>query len=106
MDCGENDTNLNYVSYLRKLTSLNPSRLVVEVRGLYIYRLDPSSLTFRVFNYKPIGTRTRNMLKLRWADCVVDDFKVLTVTNWRTVAKVEIETRGFQSLSLPYLLAE
>ncbi|GFX43322.1 hypothetical protein TNCV_2390301 [Trichonephila clavipes] len=41
----------------------------------HICRMDPSSLTFRIFNYKPIGTRTDSRPKLRWADCVEDDSK-------------------------------
>ncbi|GFS73798.1 endonuclease-reverse transcriptase [Trichonephila clavipes] len=53
----------------------------------HICRMDLSSLAFKIFNYKPIGTRTRGRPKLRWADCVEDDFKVLKVTNWRTIAK-------------------
>ncbi|GFV24399.1 hypothetical protein TNCV_2005821 [Trichonephila clavipes] len=31
--------------------------------------------------------RTKGRSKSRWADCVEDDFKVLRVTNWKTVAK-------------------
>ncbi|GFX95712.1 hypothetical protein TNCV_4886381 [Trichonephila clavipes] len=41
----------------------------------------------QVFNYKPIGTRNRSSPKLRWADSVEFDLKVLRVTNWRTVAE-------------------
>ncbi|GFS51257.1 hypothetical protein TNCV_3533311 [Trichonephila clavipes] len=48
----------------------------------HICRKDPSSLTFRIFNYKPIETRTRARPKLRWADCVEDD---------GTVAKRSVE---------------
>ncbi|GFX51978.1 hypothetical protein TNCV_3063951 [Trichonephila clavipes] len=55
--------------------------------------MDLSSLTFEMFNYKPIGTRTRDRPKLRWADCVEDDFKVLRVTNWRTVAKWRLKLK-------------
>ncbi|GFY11550.1 hypothetical protein TNCV_4230191 [Trichonephila clavipes] len=47
----------------------------------HICRTDTSCLTFRIFNYKPIGTRTRGRHKLRWADCVEDDFKVLKVAS-------------------------
>ncbi|GFV67967.1 transposable element Tcb1 transposase [Trichonephila clavipes] len=45
--------------------------------GGHICRMDPSSLTFRIFNYKSIGTKTKGRPKLRWADCVEDGFKVL-----------------------------
>ncbi|GFX81924.1 liprin-alpha-4 [Trichonephila clavipes] len=44
--------------------------------AVHICRMEPSSLTFRIFNYKPIGTRIRGRPKLRWADCVEHDFKV------------------------------
>ncbi|GFT57511.1 hypothetical protein TNCV_803681 [Trichonephila clavipes] len=50
----------------------------------HIYHMDPSSLTFRIFNYKPIRTKTKGRPKLRWADCEENDFKILRVTNWRS----------------------
>ncbi|GFW51605.1 uncharacterized protein TNCV_4212811 [Trichonephila clavipes] len=61
----------------------------VEIGGITIYR--PFG-EFRRANsychlYKPIGTRNRGRPKLRWAGCVVKDFKVLVVTNWRTFAR-------------------
>ncbi|GFX19230.1 hypothetical protein TNCV_3013741 [Trichonephila clavipes] len=54
-------------------------------------RMNPSSLTFRIFNYSPIGTKTRGKPKLRWADCEGDDLKVLRMTNWRTEWKKILE---------------
>ncbi|GFW69507.1 hypothetical protein TNCV_488531 [Trichonephila clavipes] len=45
----------------------------------HICRMDPSSFRFRIFNYKPIQTRTRDGPKFRWANCVGNDFKVLRV---------------------------
>ncbi|GFW01451.1 hypothetical protein TNCV_5031011 [Trichonephila clavipes] len=33
----------------------------------------------RLFNYKPIGTRTRSRSKCRWTDCAEDDIKVLSL---------------------------
>ncbi|GFW75318.1 hypothetical protein TNCV_4189721 [Trichonephila clavipes] len=56
----------------------------------HICHMDPLSLTFRIFHYKLIRNRTRDRPILRWADCVEDDFKVLRVTDWKTVAKQEI----------------
>ncbi|GFX47633.1 hypothetical protein TNCV_3016521 [Trichonephila clavipes] len=55
--------------------------------------MDLSSLTIRerIFNYKPIETRTNGRPKLRWVDCVEEDSKVLRVTNWGTVAKLRSE---------------
>ncbi|GFX34313.1 hypothetical protein TNCV_3226601 [Trichonephila clavipes] len=35
----------------------------------------------------------RGRSKLRWADCVKDDFEVLRVINWRTVAKRRSERK-------------
>ncbi|GFU21250.1 hypothetical protein TNCV_9121 [Trichonephila clavipes] len=46
----------------------------------YICRMEHSSLALRIFNYNPIGTRTRGRPKLRCAD-----FKVLrSVTKRRS----------------------
>ncbi|GFU92270.1 hypothetical protein TNCV_1338511 [Trichonephila clavipes] len=71
--------------------------------------MDPTFLTFRIFNYKPIGTETRlqkALTKLIWADCVEDDFKILRVTNWVTVAKRRLEWKRFleKALAHPGLL--
>ncbi|GFW94354.1 hypothetical protein TNCV_1432891 [Trichonephila clavipes] len=63
--------------------SLNPSRWVVCGPHL---PYKPPSLTFRIFNYKPVGTRTRGRFKLRLADWGKDDFKVLRENYWRIVA--------------------
>lgn len=52
----------------------------------HICRMDPSSLTYRIFNHKPIGTRKRGRPKLRWTDCVEEDLKILGVKNWKTTA--------------------
>ncbi|GFW85955.1 hypothetical protein TNCV_1967631 [Trichonephila clavipes] len=62
--------------------------------------VDPS------INYRPFGTRTRGRPKLRWADCVEDNFKVLRVTNWRTVAKRRLEWKRIleKALAHPRLL--
>ncbi|GFW45236.1 hypothetical protein TNCV_4733441 [Trichonephila clavipes] len=59
-----------------------------------------------IFNYKPIGTRTRGRPKLRWADCVENDFKVLRLTNWTTVAKRRLEWKRVleKALAHPGLL--
>ncbi|GFT52613.1 hypothetical protein TNCV_3765171 [Trichonephila clavipes] len=46
--------------------------------------MDPSFLTFRIFNYKPIRTKTKGRPKLRGVDCEENDFKILRVTNWRS----------------------
>ncbi|GFU18711.1 hypothetical protein TNCV_1352711 [Trichonephila clavipes] len=62
---------------------------------------------FRIFNSKPTGTRTRSRPKFRWTDCLEDDFKVLTVTKWRTVAKLRSDwKRVFEkALAHPGLLS-
>ncbi|GFY17427.1 hypothetical protein TNCV_658401 [Trichonephila clavipes] len=86
MDYGDNDINLNYIRYLRKCGYHIKSIKIGRLRfASHIYRMEPSSLTFGIFNFKPIGTRTRGWPKLRWDDCVEDDFKVLRVTNKITV---------------------
>lgn len=60
----------------------------------HVCRMDPSSLTSRIFNYKPISNRSRGRPKLRWTDCVEEDFNVLKVTNWRTVASQRTRWRN------------
>ncbi|GFS89112.1 hypothetical protein TNCV_1258641 [Trichonephila clavipes] len=83
INCGDNDIILNYTSYLRKrchkFIKIGRLRFVG-----HICHMDSSSLTFRINSYKTIEIRTGGRLKLRWVDCVEDDFKVLRVTNWRT----------------------
>ncbi|GFT86931.1 hypothetical protein TNCV_4300551 [Trichonephila clavipes] len=41
--------------------------------------MDSKSLKFRMVNYIPIGNSGR--VKLRWDDCMEDDFKFLRMTN-------------------------
>ncbi|GFV13927.1 transposable element Tcb2 transposase [Trichonephila clavipes] len=66
------------------------------------------SMRRRIFSYKPIGTRTRGWLLLRLADCVKDDFKVVRVTNWRSVAKRRTEWNRVleKGLAHPELLCQ
>ncbi|GIX88331.1 hypothetical protein CEXT_759361 [Caerostris extrusa] len=61
----------------------------------HICRMDPSSFTFRIFNYILFGTRTRGMPKLRWADCVKADFsfKCYYLENCRK-AEISMEEEG------------
>lgn len=59
----------------------------------HLCRLNPSSLTSRVFHFKPIGTRTRGRPRLRWVDCVDEDLKIIKVVNWRTVSGKRSEWR-------------
>ncbi|GIX94386.1 hypothetical protein CEXT_756671 [Caerostris extrusa] len=65
--------------------------------------MDPLSPTFKIINYIPFGTRTRGCLKLRWTDCVEVEFKVLRVTNWKTVAKQRSEWKKFHGKTWPTL---
>ncbi|GFX50660.1 hypothetical protein TNCV_2722461 [Trichonephila clavipes] len=70
----------------------------------HICRMNFTSLMFRILNYKPIGVRTRVRPKLRWADCV-EDFIVLKVTKWRTVAKQRSEWKRVLGSGVTYTLA-
>lgn len=68
----------------------------------HLCRLNPSSLTSRVFLFKPIGTRTRGRPKLRWMDCVNEDFKKLRVTNWISLSKKRSEWRKILKKALAH----
>ncbi|GFW80851.1 uncharacterized protein TNCV_3779311 [Trichonephila clavipes] len=72
----------------------------------HICRMDLSSLMLRSFNYKPIGTRTRDRPILSWVDCAEDHLKVLRVTNWKTVDKRRSEWKRVlgKALAHPGLL--
>ncbi|GIY32315.1 hypothetical protein CEXT_453361 [Caerostris extrusa] len=61
----------------------------------HICRMDPSSLTFRIFNKVPSGTRTKGRPKLRQTDCVEADFRGLRITNWKPAAKQTLEWKKF-----------
>ncbi|GIY53473.1 hypothetical protein CEXT_628761 [Caerostris extrusa] len=57
----------------------------------YICKMNASSLTFRIFNSIALGITTCGRPKLRWADCIEADFKVLRITNWKIIAKQRLE---------------
>ena len=52
----------------------------------HLCRMNLDTPTLRNFRFKPIGTRARGRLKLRWIDCVDEDFGILKVKNWRSVS--------------------
>ncbi|GFU20015.1 hypothetical protein TNCV_1191621 [Trichonephila clavipes] len=71
--------------------------------------MDPTSLTFRIFNCKLIWIRTRGRPKVRWADCVEDDFKDLrrhldAFTRGRIIGKLE-EGRSVTSVAAEFRIA-
>ncbi|GFX69923.1 hypothetical protein TNCV_2079031 [Trichonephila clavipes] len=97
------------ISYIFKEKDVIKSIKIGSLRFAgHICCMNPSSLTFRIFNYKPIGIRTRGRPKLRWAGCVEDYFKVLRVTNWRTAAKRRLEWKRVleNALAHPGLLCQ
>jgi hypothetical protein len=53
----------------------------------HIQRMDTSRTAKRIFEWKPIGTRSLGRLRLRWLDDVCDGLKVLKVRNWKELAK-------------------
>ena len=57
----------------------------------HICRMQPSSLTYRIFNFKVLGNRARGRPKLRWSDCITNDFQILKIKNWQTIAKRRVE---------------
>ena len=53
----------------------------------HLCRMAESRTTKKIFSARPFGTRKRGRPKLRWLDCVEKDFKILRVTNWRSLAR-------------------
>jgi hypothetical protein len=68
----------------------------------HLCRMNPDSLTSRVFHYKPIGTRARGRPKLRWIDCVNEDFGTLKVRNWRSISKSRSEWKKILKKALAH----
>ncbi|GFY15386.1 hypothetical protein TNCV_1571971 [Trichonephila clavipes] len=91
MDCEGND-KFELHKVFKEANVLKSIKLSQLRYACDICRIDPSSSTFRICNYKPIGTRGRP--KLRWTDCVEDAFKVLKVTNRKTAPKRRLEWKG------------
>ncbi|GIY07794.1 hypothetical protein CEXT_755641 [Caerostris extrusa] len=65
----------------------------------HICRIDPSSLTFRMFNYIPFGIRTRGRPKLRWTECVDEDLKVLRVGKNFRIVEIGMEEGSREGLA-------
>ncbi|GIX94191.1 hypothetical protein CEXT_51781 [Caerostris extrusa] len=71
----------SYVDIIKFIT-------IVRLRfANHISRMDPSFLTFKIFNFISIVIRIRGRPKLRWTNCMEEDFKMSGVANWRTIAR-------------------
>ena len=52
----------------------------------HVLRMEEGRTTKRIFQARPTGSRKRGRPKLRWEDCLENDFRALNVRQWRTVA--------------------
>ncbi|GFW01331.1 hypothetical protein TNCV_5029841 [Trichonephila clavipes] len=49
--------------------------------------MSPERATLKIFNTTPCNKRSKGRPKRRWKDCIDEDFAILKVKNWRSIAR-------------------